>query len=36
MNSFDVEDKKDLKINVKVFVTRTNKDTLLNAVNEGT
>lgn len=34
VNSFDVEDKKDLKINVKVFVTRTNKDTLINAVNE--
>ncbi|XP_034230100.1 glutamate--cysteine ligase regulatory subunit [Thrips palmi] len=34
VNSFDVEDKKDLKINVKVFVTRTNKETLIDAVNE--
>lgn len=32
-NSFDVEDKKDLKINVKVFVTKTDKESLLNAVN---
>ncbi|KAJ1519487.1 hypothetical protein ONE63_004772 [Megalurothrips usitatus] len=33
-NSFDVEDKKDLKINVKVFVTNTDKNTLTDAVNE--
>lgn len=34
-NCFDVEDKKDLKINVKVFVSGTTKETLLDALNEG-
>lgn len=32
-NSFDVEDKKDLKTNVKVFLANTSKETLTNALD---